>query len=212
MGAETVEYVVKKDDSLWNIVKAAGFPPKDWKKIYAAKYNDRFRKDHPDPDKIFKGDKLRLPKYGPNAYAHLLSYLKEQETALGYYRDRIKAIEKSIAIRDETQAAGKAHLAKLKKEAEALRDMGHSANDECSGDWEECLGAGMYANKMFREARGVMKEYDKYEKFMKAKKYDKGLKDMQATLVKLKKDRKLTAKYVESLKKATLAALKDPYK
>ena len=38
MNFETVEYKVKKGDNLWNIVKGAGFPPKDWRKIYDAPY------------------------------------------------------------------------------------------------------------------------------------------------------------------------------
>ena len=73
MPIETKKYIVKKDDNLSNIVKTHGFPARDWKIIYNAKYNEKFKSDHPDPNKIVKGGVFYLPKWHPNAYVHILN-------------------------------------------------------------------------------------------------------------------------------------------
>jgi len=66
-GLWVAEFVVEKNDCLWNIVKNAGFPAKDWKKHFDAPYNSDFKKklakEKRKPDLIYKGEKLWLPKY-----------------------------------------------------------------------------------------------------------------------------------------------------
>lgn len=212
MPIETVKYVVKKDDNLWNIVKSNGFPPKDWKIIYNSQYNIQFKKDHPDPNKITKGGVFYLPKWGPNAYAHIVAYMKGEEKALQHYSNLVDEMQKKIDAIKKSQSSAMAYISKLKKEAKDLEDIAFDANAECSGEWEVCLGAGMYASKTYKEAKAVMKVVANYEKLLKAKKYDEAHAAMSKKLAALKAEHKKALGIVATLKKSASAALKNPYK
>lgn len=58
-------YIVKQGDCLWNIACAHGFS--HWKPIYDHPENNKFRKKRPDPNILFPGDKLFIPKYEPKS-------------------------------------------------------------------------------------------------------------------------------------------------
>lgn len=52
-------YTIQSGDTLSKIAKEAGIS--DWKTIYNDSKNDQFRKDRPDPNKIYPGDKIWIP-------------------------------------------------------------------------------------------------------------------------------------------------------
>ena len=52
-------YTIKSGDTLSKIAQEADIP--DWKTIYNDPKNDQFRKDRPDPNKIYPGDKIWIP-------------------------------------------------------------------------------------------------------------------------------------------------------
>lgn len=212
MSVETVKYVIKKDDNLWNIMKSFGFPPNDWKIVYNAEYNENFKKDHPDPNKITKGGIFYLPKWGPNAYAHIVAYMKGEEKALKHYAALVVEMQRKIDAIKKSQSGAQAYIAKLKKEAQNLEDIASDANAECSGEWEVCLGAGMYASKTYREAKAVRKEVAAYEKLIKAKEYDKAHASLSKKLESLKKEHKKALVIVAKLKNGAERSLKNPYK
>ncbi|MBN1760069.1 MAG: LysM peptidoglycan-binding domain-containing protein [Chitinispirillaceae bacterium] len=52
-------YTIKSGDTLSEIAKEAGIA--DWKTIYNDPQNADFRKQRPDPNKIYPGDKIWIP-------------------------------------------------------------------------------------------------------------------------------------------------------
>lgn len=212
MPVETVKYVVKKNDNLWNIVKANEFPPKDWKIIYDAPYNKKFKKDHPNPDLIYKGAVLSLPRWRKNSYVHILKYLKDQKAAVGYYSKLIAKLEREVEAINKSESSAKANIKKLKGVVKELKQLAWDANSQCSGDWRECAGAGTFAHETYQEAAEVESDWKNYEKLLKAKKYDVAYTRIMWKIIKLKQEQKKAQAAVNSLKKAAASSLKNPYK
>lgn len=52
-------YSVRRGDCLSSIARAHGF--EDWKRVYDAPENSEFRRQRPDPDVIYPGDRLFIP-------------------------------------------------------------------------------------------------------------------------------------------------------
>lgn len=83
MAVETVEYRVRRGDSLQDIVQTAGFPRRDWRRIYDAPYNRRLRAQRPDPDAIQPGDVVFLPRYNQRQLADIAARIQMVERRLG---------------------------------------------------------------------------------------------------------------------------------
>ena len=69
---ETVEYQVRRGDTLQNIIEAAGFPRRDWRRIYDAPYNRSIKSQRPDPALIQPGDRLMLPRFNARQIADIV--------------------------------------------------------------------------------------------------------------------------------------------
>ncbi|MEN1679245.1 MAG: hypothetical protein AAGJ46_06600 [Planctomycetota bacterium] len=105
---ETTPVVIK--ESYQSTMKAAGFPRKDWDKIYKAPYNKKLRKLRPSPEQIVSGDEIHLPKYSPKYIKDFIkrSVLLEKcytdlESEIEKLRNKLKKAEKS---RDAQETGG----------------------------------------------------------------------------------------------------------
>ena len=137
---KTVAYQVKKQDSLWNIVKANGFPPNDWKKVYDAPYNARLKKERPDPNVIFPGDVVYLPKYKPGDAAEVAKKIDSAITKLQEVKKRRGQLGVSVQRFLKSQEPGLKQIETLKKEVATLEDRIDQVVDAC-GEWECSVGA-----------------------------------------------------------------------
>lgn len=59
-------HTVEEDEALMHIAKKYGF--RNWEAIYNAPENKDFRKKRPDPDVLYKGDKVWIPDVQPGEF------------------------------------------------------------------------------------------------------------------------------------------------
>jgi len=114
---KTVAYKVKKGDSLWSIVKIAGFPANDWKKIYEAPYNrelkSKIEKEKRTPDLIFPGETVYLPAYNQKDVKKQIELVRELKKQIDKIGVPLPTLEKLIGNLKREKGA-----VKKKKEAE----------------------------------------------------------------------------------------------
>ncbi len=129
IGPEVVAYKVKKEDSLWNIVKTAGFPAKDWKKIYKARYNNKFadklKQENRSPDKIFPGEIIYLPKYNSKAIMAHFQELQTLKKIVSNSTQKMNVIQKSLSdlkgMKDEKHATLSKKIDALTSEIDRIK-------------------------------------------------------------------------------------------
>lgn len=213
---ETVEIVVGKKDTLWDIVGRAGFPPRDWKKIYNAPFNKKFRSLRKDPHVIQPGDKFHLPKYNARDLAVIVNKiektvdrLQQVNTAYQELDKNIKAFEASLKNVSEVSSS---EIAKLKKRADRLDTLATDAGNTCA-DMYSCVGGGMASNKFQRKSAAAAKAAKELEKSFKAsaEKGQKKLNEVKKTLGELDKDRMSMTNEVWRLHKQWVGAMQKPY-
>ena len=183
----TVEYKVKKGDNLWNIVKAAGFPAKDWEKIYRAPYNEKFRKLRPDPNIIQPGDVFVLPKYNGAEMGKIAIRMMEAESKLAELAKKRLKLQGEIKKLLKEREPDLKKIEQLKKEAKALEQLADDAANECSDQWS-CLGAGAISQKFSNKAKAARREIESIKKNMDIKGTKKALEKMDKLLVEAGKE------------------------
>lgn len=206
----TIEYKVKKGDNLWKIVKAHGFPPKDWEKIYNASYNEAFKKDHKNPDVIHAGDVFVLPKYNVQAMNVIMLDMGTAEAKLKELITKQKKLSEDIKKILKEREPDLKKIEKLKKEAKTLADLADSAADVCS-DMYSCIGAGLVSQKFSNKAKAARKEVDSIKKKMDAKGTKKALENMQKQLTEAGKEIEKTQAEVKKFHAEWKKAEKKPY-
>ena len=88
-------------------MKANGFPPKDWKKIYDAPYNKKLRKLRPDPKVILPGDIVCLPRYSMEDIQGILdSIIGAQKRLEEVKKERAEVWEQIVRMRIRVKANG----------------------------------------------------------------------------------------------------------
>jgi hypothetical protein len=233
MPVETTVIVVKKGDTLWNIVKAHGFPPADYEKIYRAPYNKAFRAKRPDPGLIFAGDRLYLPKFTPAEFRERARRVKDARKALEGLDGPIGRLRKQIA---EVRRAGKAdaadfgrllkefdaRVAELEKKAttyERLADEAISAGCQ-TGNPYACAGSGGTHRALIAKRDRTRRFKETLEKQVRALKKAadaksdagrKALAAMETTLEAMMTLRDGMARDLCALASSMEAAAKDPY-
>lgn len=90
---ETVKYRVRRRDTLSNIVARAGFPARDWNRIYNAGFNRQFKKDFPDPNLIQPGATLILPRYNPSEIQQVLARIEEVQVRIEGAEQGLRRLE-----------------------------------------------------------------------------------------------------------------------
>ena len=192
-GVETREITVKKDDNLWNIVKTAGFPPKDWEKIYNAPYNKSFKKKRTNPNHILSGDKFNVPKYGPKEIQDLVKKMGQVKKKIGTAKKTVTELKKIVqTVEDEVKKTNEVDQKKVKKlieKAESLEDIADSAAGECS-DMYSCIGGGLASMNFGTKAQFVRDDAKQIEK-------------------KIAKDKASAQRSIDALKKAVEGVEKE---
>ena len=164
---ETVEYRVRRRDCLEHIVAQAGFPARDWRRIYNANYNRRLRRQRPDPNHIEPGDIVVLPRYTARQLTDILNQIntvKNRMTRLGRglteTENRIERIERA-ATKDA--ANWNNHITELRQEINRLDSLVNDATGECEDEWS-CMGAGAAAQNMINRAREMQRQQSQLER------------------------------------------------
>lgn len=162
MAIETRKIVVRKKDNLWNIVKQHGFPPRDWKKIYDANYNSKLKKLRTDPNLIFPGDEIFLPKSTPSDLKGKLERLKittKLISELAVLNKPLKGeIKKLQALRKSAKNFDDKLIRHLEKYIKELSDL----NDSIKSDMDTADAfemAGMV--KAIQRNRGLIEKAKK---------------------------------------------------
>ena len=216
MMVETVEYVVKKKDSLWNIVKQRGFPPKDWKRIYDAPYNKKLRKLRNDPNVVLPGDRINLPRYNPMEIQALLDRIVRAERRLEETRRTrqafLKDIQKIRARLKKRQTPDKREIEQLRKRAEGLRDLGYAAANECA-DMYSCIGGGLVGQMFLNEARALNKKAEKIAARLvkETAKHEQIIQEMQKAMEQLEKAEARLMNDIQKRRKEWKKASVRPY-
>jgi chorismate mutase len=207
---ETVKYVVKKDDNLWNITKANGFPAKDWEKIYKASYNKDLRKTRPDPNVIHAGDVVFLPRSRPQDLEADAKKISELEKKLEEVVKRRKELTKKVDALKAKQKVDKKKIADITKEANNLESIADDAY-ACANsfDWREIAGCGIWGDKTMREVRELRKEVKALEK--KSELDDKTKKKLQKLLSDGKKETEKLQREVSKQKASLKQRIANPY-
>lgn len=160
MTVETVEYRVRRGESLQDIVQAAGFPRRDWRRIYDAPYNRSFRSRRPDPDHIEPGDRFMLPRYNTRQIADIVQRIQFTERRFQQMNRDLAETERDNArleaeVRDHIDLSDRKfqkRVADLQRRSDALLDLAAAAANECT-DAYTCAGAGAAAGRMEARAR-----------------------------------------------------------
>ena len=209
-GVETIPYTVKKGDNLWNIVKEAGFPPKDWEKIYKAPYNDKFRKLRPDPNVIQPGDVLMVPRYNAEEMSKILLQMMDVESRLAELAKRRTKLQGEVGKLLKEREPDLKKIEQLKKEAKALEDLADAAASECS-DMYSCIGAGLVSQKFSNKAQAARKEIESIKKKMDASGTKKALEKMNKLLDEAGKEEDKFRSELKKLQAEWKKAEKQPY-
>lgn len=165
MTVETVEYRVRRGDTLQNIVEGAGFPRRDWRRIYDASYNRAFKRLRPDPDQIEPGDRLMLPRFNQRQIADIMQRIQIVERRFSALSDAVTRMEREIAeaeravevTQDLSERDLQRRIDRLIDRAEGLEELAISASGECS-DAYSCAGAGAVVVRFEGEARRIRTE------------------------------------------------------
>ncbi len=134
-GLWVVEYIVEKEDCLWNIVKKAGFPAKSWKKHYDAPYNANFKKklskEKRKPDLIYKGEKFWLPKYKKEDCQRSVKYIITLEKKIGENLKTQKRLWEHIVKMEKGMDKDSARYAPKVKEIKKNIEEQEKRLDQC---------------------------------------------------------------------------------
>ena len=155
---ETVNYRVRRGDTVQDIVQNAGFPRRDWRRIYDAPYNRQFRRRRPDPDHIESGDTFVLPRYNQRDIANLLRQVEQLRARVDRVNQGLDRVERQLAsaeaVVNRREELSREQLVSLRREANHLSDLVNEASGECSDEWS-CVGAGLAAQSMANRERAV---------------------------------------------------------
>ncbi len=220
MAVETVEYRVRRGDTLQNIIQRAGFPRRDWRRIYDAPYNRGIRSQRPDPDHIQPGDRLMLPRFNARQLADIVQRIQMVERRLSLMNTAVTEFEREIAqlereIRDARQLSERdleRRVNALLRRATALDDLADAAADECS-DMYSCMGAGAATARFQLEARRVRNEAGQLQRSFKKGEQAaiKALKKLTARLQVFSRAQSSTASDVSRLRALYRRAAQNPY-
>lgn len=177
---QSVPYKVKKGDTLWGIVKKAGFPPKDWKKILKAKYNIDFvkklKKEKRTADEIFPGDIIFLPKFNKKSIKKQYDSVVKSITNIQRTAKTLAAYEKAIVKIGDDKSM------KNHRKWDKIREL-QEKYEKAEKDIETGTGPG--ASDSLREKRVQL-----LSKI--ARKYLDGVFSMKAEVARLKREIELT--------------------
>lgn len=222
---QVVKYTVKKEDNLWNIVKKAGFPPKDWKKILAAPYNkelvSKLKKEKRSADKIFPGDIIFLPAFNSKDIAKQFESVKKLRLQLG---DKLQSLAKHEHVISQFKSsrakdvdARKNALKELKPEYKRLNKL-HDMNlkpipGERGG---ERMGKAIL-KEMIKNDDGSVRDIGRQivylEKYLvtSKEKYEASLVTLEKMLKREKKNINQAASAVQNCETELSKMLKSPY-
>lgn len=187
MAVDTVEYRVRRGDTLQDIVQTAGFPRRDWRRIYDAPYNRTFRSQSPDPDHILPGGSFMLPRYNSAQVADIGRRIQMVERRFGMLSSDVTAFERTIRelestireARDLSERDLQRRVAELLRQAERVDERSREVADACR-DAYTCAGAGKFrleARELRRQAAALQRTVKKGE--VEAR---KALKKVQAAM------------------------------
>lgn len=211
---ETRSIKVAQDDCLWKIVGKAGFPPKDWEKIYKAPYNAALRKKRPDPNVIHKGDIVVVPAYTPQDIVALTKGIRRAQDTL----TRLEGVEDSLerAMADlERRGDTSAQERRLKVVKQRHKEMISLADDAaavCSGMYD-CIGAGLASQNFQNRANVLAREIKAIEATIRQRKAEIAPRIAAAkkTLAAFRKHRKGVAQDLAKLAAVWEKAKAKPY-
>ncbi|MEM7438024.1 MAG: hypothetical protein AAF393_00385 [Pseudomonadota bacterium] len=199
IAVEVKPYKVKKGDSLWNIVKAAGFPPKDWEKIYNAPYNSRLKskikKEKRTPDLIFPGEIVFLPAFSQKDVKKQIAAVKELKKTMDKIGMPLPVLEKLIgnlkkekgAVRAKKEAALK-DLTKKRNELDALIVEGAGKFKPGEHGDKFRIIATRYIHRRGFGVHDMTKKITEMRKNLESSKFDTALKSLEDQVKKARKD------------------------
>lgn len=163
---ETVEYTVKKGETLQRLVARAGFPPRDWLKLYNAAYNRKLRALRPDPQAVQPGDRLFLPKHTPQAMDAILLLLTSAQVRLDRVARVMADLDKAMTTMAKAQHGTKqAHPGPLQGAAKRLDQMAGEAGRDCA---EAFAALGPKARSRVFEFRPLARDLNRAARRLKA--------------------------------------------
>lgn len=220
MAVETVEYRVRRGESLQDIVQANGFPRRDWRRIYDASYNRAFRTLRPDPDSIQPGDRLMLPRLNPAQIAEIVLRIQIAERRFLMINDEIRNFERDIAqmertiaeLQDTSERKVQQRIAAIRRRADTLLDISASAADECT-DAYTCLGAGTASTRFEMRARRLRTEANNLQRSVSRGERDaiQAMRTLNSRLTEFTRAQAGTARSISQLRSVYRRAAQNPY-
>lgn len=213
MAVDIVEYRVRRGDTLQDIVQTAGFPRRDWRRIYDAPYNRTFRSQSPDPDHILPGACLMLPRYNTAQVADIGQRIQMAERRFGLLSEDVTKLERIIRelestireAQDLSERDLQRRVAELLRQAERVDERSRDVVDACR-DAYTCAGAGAASANFRLEARELRRQAASLQRTVK-----KGEVEARKTL---KKIQAAMRKYLRALSRAerNLMELRNLYR
>lgn len=220
MTVETIEHRVRRGETLQDIVQSAGFPRREWRRIYDATYNRAFKSLRPDPDSIQPGDRLMLPRFNAHQIADIVQRIVIVERRLMLMDEAISEFERDITqmertvreIQDASERDVQRRIAALERRAQDLHDLSTSCADECE-DMYSCMGAGAAATRFEIQARRLRSEANNLQRNVKKgeKSALKNLKAMRDRLRDLRRAQSQSSTDTNRLRALYRRAAQNPY-
>ncbi len=129
---ETVEITVKRGETLKTLVARAGFPARDWLRIYNAGYNRKLRKLRPDPEAVQPGDRLLLPRYTPQDLDGALLQFTSALVRLDRVGKASGALANELVVLRKPRPGKPSGLSHLQKAALQLEKLASEAGRDCA--------------------------------------------------------------------------------
>lgn len=220
----TVEYRVRRRDNLSNIVRRLGFPARDWRRIYEASYNRRFRRQHPDPNLIQPGSVLNVPRWSPQQIRDLMRKIDNARTtvaqgdrvlaALQRNADRVGDLIENSNGRDRKL---RDRVAEIRRDADHARDIAAHAGDVCAdanGEGWECLGAAAAAARFEATAARLDREADTLERthHSDTPKLERNLANLRRSIREVQRGHSETQRRLDALRTELRRAQSNPYR
>ena len=213
---DTVNYRVRRGDNLQNIVQSAGFPRRDWRRIYDAPYNRSFRRRRPDPDHIEPGDIFVLPRYNQKDIAQIVKQIETVKSRVSRITRGITETERAINNMESTMArrqeVSNEHIRELRQRVDHLESLVMEATDACEDEWS-CMGGGLAAQSMIDEQRGLERQIRGMER-QRDYAVDKATRDLRGVRQSLQRLRRAQANANAELQRlhgTHRRAMRSPY-
>ena len=178
----TVTIVVKKGETIWDVVERGGFPGREWKTICAAPYNAPFMKKNPNPGiNVRPGSKLLVPRFTKRMIDEAVKKVLRLSGRLWTLQKSITQMRKTIDSFTENPPAREAA-----RRVRYLREMARFYRDEAESMLGGCA--------MSRDA--ICPEYGAIDR-------------ATAKSMKFEKEAKALERFVRSMKNVTEAAIRE---